>query len=257
MKPFPPIGPPAAVTNVMLVAGGMPGHDYDFARLRLLHLLQERGGVRTEVFTNYPEPEVLGDTDLLITYTCNQWPSAAFEDAIPGFLEGGGSWLALHGSNSLSATEDDEFAAGRGKEFFGALATRFNDHPRPLEFVVSAPAEVTHAIVVGLREFTTFDEFYIMDDFNKFEVLLEARLLPGATPADLTLYESGKVLDPAVTSPALYTRNVGNGSIVYCALGHCDPSWCEEPVLRCSWDLPVYEAILRRSIDWLLGDARA
>jgi uncharacterized protein len=256
MTLFPPIDPPAPVSNVLLVAGGMPGHDYDFARLRLLQLLRERGGVRTEVCTDYPEPDVLAATDLLLTYTCNQWPSAAFEDALPGFLGRGGSWLALHGSNSLSVTAADEFAAGRGTTFLSTLATRFTDHPRPLEFAVAAPEGTTHPIVADLGEFTTFDEFYLMDLFGEFEVLLEGRLLPGASQTDRTLNESGETLDPAVSSPALYTRGVGDGTVVYCALGHCDPSWNAQPVRRCSWDLPVYETILRRSIDWLLDGAK-
>jgi type 1 glutamine amidotransferase len=55
---------------------------------------------------------------------------------------------------------------------------------------------------------------------------------------------------------------VGDGAVLYNTLGHCRGHWDMEPIAdwypkveRCSWQLPQYYELLRRSIRWAMGSA--
>jgi type 1 glutamine amidotransferase len=53
-----------------------------------------------------------------------------------------------------------------------------------------------------------------------------------------------------------YTHPVGDGEVLYITLGHCcgkydmRPMVDEAPVVRGSWDNPIYYELLRRAIRW-------
>src|SRR2546426_4776415 len=87
-----------------LIAGGFPpgsyaGHDHDYARLRLLGLLAERG-VPASVANDFGDIEKwLPVSQLLITYVAGPYPDAAQTRAIERWLESGGHWLGLHGTS--------------------------------------------------------------------------------------------------------------------------------------------------------------
>jgi len=87
-----------------LIAGGFPpgsmaGHDHDYARLRLLGLLAERG-VPASVANDFVDVEKwLPVSRLLITYVAGPYPDAAQCGAIERWLEAGGHWLGLHGTS--------------------------------------------------------------------------------------------------------------------------------------------------------------
>ena len=86
--------------NCVLVAAGR-FHDIDFARLELLKLLAEDERVRVRVFEDYSNLEALAAADFLVTYTCDVMPSLKEQEALRAFLDGGGRWYALHGTNSI------------------------------------------------------------------------------------------------------------------------------------------------------------
>src|SRR5512141_2960604 len=87
-------------TDVHLIAAGKY-HDIDFARLELLKLLAEKPELRTSVAMDYSNTDRLADCALLITYTCDLLPTPEEVRALTTFLERGGRWLALHGTNSV------------------------------------------------------------------------------------------------------------------------------------------------------------
>ena len=86
--------------NVHCVIGGRY-HDFDFARLEILKLLHPHEQLRVSVAGDYADTRALAAADALITYTCDLRPGEAEQDALIGYVEHGGRWLALHGTNSL------------------------------------------------------------------------------------------------------------------------------------------------------------
>jgi type 1 glutamine amidotransferase len=55
----------------------------------------------------------------------------------------------------------------------------------------------------------------------------------------------------------MYLRPLGSGAVLYNTLGHCRGHYDMVPqkdyypdVDRCSWELPVFYEILRRSLRW-------
>ncbi len=59
----------------------------------------------------------------------------------------------------------------------------------------------------------------------------------------------------------MYLRPLGDGAVLYNTLGHCRSHYDMVPlkdyyqnVDRCSWDLPVFYEILRRSLRWARGE---
>ena len=86
--------------DCVLVASGTY-HDIDFARLELLKLLGEDERVRVRVFEDYANLEAIRQAAFLVTYTCDVSPSLEQQEALRAWVEGGGRWLALHGTNSI------------------------------------------------------------------------------------------------------------------------------------------------------------
>lgn len=235
--------------RVHLIAAGK-FHDIDFARLELLKLLAEQPDIRTSCASDYADVTSLAAADLLITYTCDLVPSASETDALAGFLDRGGRWLALHGTNSILRfgadgkvdTPDDAPA------FTALLGTRFCGHPpiAPFKVFVTKP----HALTDGLRDFRIEDELYLTHRTADIDVLLHTRFAgqcPEFRDAD---WDEAEV-------PILYERTVGAGAILYLTLGHCRGHYDLQPVAefwphpqRCAWNYPVYYELLRRGLGW-------
>ena len=58
----------------------------------------------------------------------------------------------------------------------------------------------------------------------------------------------------------MYLRPLGSGGVLYNTLGHCRGHYDMVPVKdywptidRCSWELPVFYELLRRSLRWARG----
>ena len=83
-----------------LVCGGK-FHDFDFARLELLTLLAADDHVRVQVAQHFGDIDAITRSDFLVTYTCDLRPSTEQQEAIAAWVERGGRWLALHGTNCI------------------------------------------------------------------------------------------------------------------------------------------------------------
>ena len=273
-------------TDIHLIAAGKY-HDIDFARLELLKLLAETPELRTSVAMDFGDTERLADCALLITYTCDLVPNATEVTALTAFLDRGGRWLALHGTNSILRFDD----AGKvttpdeAPGFMGLLGTRFTGHPPIAPFKVRIARE--HQLTTGLRDFSTIDELYLCDVTADIEVLMDSRFEVGDCPdfacrdfatidelylceltADIDVlmdsrFDGGECPDfargefPPQDVPILYLRSIGAGAVLYCSLGHCRGHYDLRPLSnywphpqRCSWDYPVFREILRRGIGW-------
>jgi type 1 glutamine amidotransferase len=248
-------GGPRKRINCVLIVGGKY-HDNDFARLELLKLLAADERVRTRVFEDYGNIPAIMEADFLITYTCDVTPGLEAQEAIRAFVERGGRWYALHGTNSiLRWLPNGEVGSPRWAPLFmQTIGSMFISHP-PIEPFTITVADPDHPLVRGIEAFQSTDELYLLEVYGKLHVLLETEF-GGACPG----YEEN---DWATAKhPVFYLHPLGKGAVLYNALGHCRGHYDMQPMLeywptvdRCAWDLPVFYELLRRGIDWAKAPA--
>lgn len=229
-------------------------HDIDFARLEILKLLAEHGPVRTTVATDYHDLGRIAACRFLISYTCDVMPSIDEVLAIKAFLEGGGRWLALHGTNSiLRFTEGGVDCPDERPDVMELLGTQFKAHPPIGPFRVEV-TDKAHPLTTGLEDFEVIDELYLSKTTAPIKVLMQTRFAGEATGFVDAQW-------PETIVPVLYLRDHGKGGILYNTLGHCRshydvtelvPFW-DHPE-RCAWNYPVYFETLRRGLRWAMGN---
>ena len=233
-----------------LVAAGKY-HDIDFARLELLKLLAEHPEIRTSVSSDYSDVDRIEAADLLITYTCDLMPTPDQTLVLARFLDRGGRWLALHGTNSiLRMAEDGKVdTPDVAPEFMALLGSRFTAHPaiEPFKVFVTRP---DHAMTRGLRDFRIEDELYLTRRTTDIDVLLHTKFTGHCDE-----FRDSDWDEPEV--PVLYERAVGQGAVLYLTLGHCRGHYDLQPLTafwphpqRCGWNYPIFYELLRRAIGW-------
>jgi type 1 glutamine amidotransferase len=258
-----------------LIAGGFPpgssaGHDHDHARLVLLGLLAEQG-VPASVANDFADVgKWLNVSRLLVTYVAGPYPDATQTRAIQAWLEGGGHWLALHGTSGGRA---ERVAGVRQRrtvkaEHHGVLGSFFLTHPPLCRFRVDVRA-TDHPLTRGIRSsFEVEDEPYFIElqDLEATEILLTAEYGPDAvSPTIGTLYASDTSLQADGKTRVLgYTRPVGLGAVTYFALGHCHDPYSRPArtveagdttplTFRGPWAHPAFLGLLRNAIRWRVG----
>jgi uncharacterized protein len=254
-----------------LITGGFPpgsmsGHDHDYARLRLLGLLAERE-VPASVANDFADVEKwLPVSQLLITYVAGPYPDAGQCRAIERWLPAGGHWLALHGTSGGRAERVEGSRQRRTvkTEHHALLGSYFLTHPPICEFRVEVSSTAS-PLTQGLgKSFVVEDEPYFVElqDPGSTQILLTADYGPSAvSPAIGTLYRSDTSLQPDGKTRVLgYTREVGNGSVTYFALGHChnpairaaravvDPADTTPSTFHGAWEVEAFVTLLRNTI---------
>lgn len=240
--------------DAYLVAGGKY-HDIDFARLELLKLLAEHENVRVTVGSDYSDLKGIAASSFLITYTCDVRPTEEQQDALVRYIEGGGRWLALHGTNAaLNFVENGVESPRIFPKLANLLGSQFVAHP-PIQPYRVEKRNPNHPLVHGIEEFDTDDELYLCEyhDFEKLEVLLDCRYsgkAQGFIEDDWTQADRHLVM---------YIRPLGEGAVLYNTLGHCRGHWDMRPAMdyypqveRCSWDKPQFYELVRRGLRWCL-----
>ena len=246
--------------DAYLVAGGRY-HDIDFARLELLKLMAEHDHVRVKVAADYEDTGSIADTSVLISYTCDVRPSETAQTAIRSWVEGGGRWLALHGTNSaLDLPRPNGVESPRCfPSWAETLGSQFVAHP-PIQPYAVEVSDQSHWLVAGIETFTTDDELYLCEfhDRSALHPLLHTRWsgdAKGFAEHDWSVATAGT--DEHLV---MYLRQLGQGAVLYNTLGHCRGHYDMKPVVpyypkieRGSWEQPQYYELLRRSIRWALG----
>jgi type 1 glutamine amidotransferase len=225
----------------------------DFARLELLKLLAEIPRVRTTTASSYSDLESLSAADLLITYTCDVAPQSIQTVAMKAFLQRGGRWIALHGTNALLEFIGNGSigAAEQHHDFMDLIGTRFLAHPPIGPFQVEV-TDANHPLTAGLERFEIIDELYLFERRGPIRTLLHAPFTGNCSPFVAATWQVEE-------SPVLYLHDVGAGTVLYLSLGHCRGHYDTSPngayidhPLRCAWSYPIYYELLRRSLRWAL-----
>ena len=233
-------------------------HDTDFARLELLKLLAEDDDVRVRVGETFADTEGIGAADFLVTYTCNLRPQPAEEEALEAFVTNGGRWLALHATNAILDFTPEGIIAPRGyNTFMETLGSRFISHP-PIEPYTVAVSNPSHPLVSGIEPFETPDELYLCEYWPGLAPLLETRFT-GSFGGGYIEHDFPDE-EPRLVA---YLRPLGAGEVYYLTLGHScgkydmQPMRDVTPVVRGSWELPVFYELVRRGLEWAKAPARA
>ncbi|MEE4201352.1 ThuA domain-containing protein [Erythrobacter sp.] len=233
-------------------------HDIDFARLEVLKLLAEHDHVRTTVACDYSNTDRLANCAFLITYTCDLVPSPEEVRVLKAFVERGGRWLALHGTNSiLRFTEGGVDCPEDRPDMMEMLGSQFKAHPPIVDPFRVEITDRDHDVTRGLDDFDVLDELYLMKMLSDVRTLAQTTFTGEATgfvEADW----------PETTVPVIYEKELGQGAIHYNALGHCrghyDLPGMEDFYThpeKCAWNYPVYYELLRRGIVWAMQGSGA
>lgn len=228
-------------------------HDIDFARLELLKLLAEHPEVRTTVAMDFANLDRIAECRFLVTYTCDVMPTPQETAALRRFVEGGGRWLALHGTNSiLRFTDDGVDCPDERPDVMELLGTQFKAHPPIAPFLVEVCGG-DDPLTAGLSDFEVVDELYLSEPRAPIDVLLQTRF-------DGRTERFTKKDWPNAIAPILYRRRLGQGEIVYNTLGHCRGHYDLVELMpfyvhpeRGAWDYPVYYELLRRGLSWAMA----
>ena len=214
--------------------------------------------MRVRVQPDYEDADAIARSSILVSYTCDVRPSEAAQRTIRSWVEAGGRWVALHGTNAAL-----DLGGPHGVDsprvfplWADTLGSQFVAHPpiQPYTVQVAAP---DHWLVSGVESFDTDDELYLSEyhDRESLVPLLhthwtgEAR---GFVESDWTSGDGEHLV--------MYLRPLGAGTVLYNTLGHCRGHYDMAPVLdwyprveRCSWNQPAYYELLRRSLRWARG----
>ncbi|MGH7932772.1 MAG: ThuA domain-containing protein [Candidatus Binataceae bacterium] len=263
--------------RVHVVAGGFPpgssaGHDMDYARLRILQLLQETR-IRASVANDFTDvAKWLPGSQLMISYVAGPYLNDDQNQFVRRWLAEGGRWLALHGTSGGRATPVDENRRARKMvkmSHHATLGSFFLNHPPVRKFRVDV-ADRGHAVTRGLpANFETTDELYFIElqEPASCHVLLTTELPNDPSPPGFGfVYDKDTSLMPDGKTRVLgYAYEVGKGGVTYIVLGHChnpannvqpfvdasvEPSGATPKLFRGSWETDAFERLLRNGIDW-------
>ncbi len=224
----------------------------------MLDLLAEHDHVRTTVAGNWDDVEALTASDFIVSYTCDVRPTEASQAALRTWVEHGGRWVALHGTNAaLDLPRPNGVESPRCfPSWVDTLGSQFIAHPKIAPYTVENAAP-DHWLVAGIDAFETDDELYLMEhaDRDVLEVLLHTHWSGEAEGFAESDWTSGS--DEHVVQ---YLRPLGEGAVLYNTLGHCRGHYDMVPlhdfhptIERGSWERPEYYELLRRAIRWALG----
>ena len=259
-----------------VITGGFPlgqpaGHDHDYARLRLLEILEEKG-LPASVGNEFSDIGTwLQRSKLLITYVAGPYANDEQSALLRNWISEGGRWLALHGTSGGRAAR----VPGERQR----VMVKTSHHETLGSFFINHPPVRRYRIDVGDRHnpllkdlpdsFETTDELYMIEvlDPAASEVLLTTELAVDPSPPGFGFaYEKDTSLQADGKTRVLgYTRKLGAGAVTYIGPGHCHtpttnsqpfvdrnvtPDGTTPPVLRATWESEAYRQLLRNAVSW-------
>ena len=258
-----------------LVTGGFPpgsnaGHDMDWVRLQLLQHLYD-SGISTSTSSNFSGIDShLKGVDFLVTYVAGPFPNEEECDVINDWLAGGGRWLAFHGTSGGKAARVEGESRRRQMvrlAHHDLLGAFFLNHPPIRKFKVKVE-QPSHPLFNDLpTEFEVEDELYLIEPLTDSPPLLSTELSNDPSPDGFGfLYDQDTSLQEDGKTRILGTqRNIGQGSVIYVALGHTHaPENNSQPFVdesvsqdgstpmtfRGVWDNPNFRKLVQNGVNW-------
>ncbi|MCU1524419.1 MAG: glycosyl hydrolase [Microbacteriaceae bacterium] len=215
---------------MIIVAGDDVDHDLLSAAPYFTKLAGEAGFVTRQAagMQRFVEPfKTTSSQDIFVLYKAGGEFSPAQQLELGKWVHEGRGLLAIHCSNVMGDVGPD--APGSFRTFFELLGNRYLSHgPGHHQGRHTIEIVAEHPITAGVTDFELFDEYYefeLADD--------DIQVLAQRHRAD------GEII------PVLYTREVGEGRVVYLALGHDFRSWGE----------PSFQRLVRQAMAWIAHES--
>ncbi|MFS0910863.1 ThuA domain-containing protein [Microbacterium sp. 179-I 3D2 NHS] len=209
-------------TRALVVVGGDDTHHDLLGAADVLTRIGAGAGFATapavglQRFAN-ARPET-ADADVFVLYTSGASFPGEQQAALAASVAAGKGLVALHMSNVMSDPE------GADRAFFDLLGNHYLSHgPGHHEGRHRIDVVAQHPITDGVSGFELFDEYYEFAFADDDHLVLAER-----------------TRDDGVRIPVLYVREVGEGRVVYLALGHDMRSWGE----------PSFRRLVAQAIRW-------
>jgi type 1 glutamine amidotransferase len=232
------IGGESRPVRLLLVLGSPPFHDIRTFGPLFEKVLDRAGGFRVtrlEPPADRPPNDAAhlarladvkrSDYDVLVFYTSGYKLDQAQERALKNFVEDGGGIVGIHGAS---------LTFGNSDFWMRLLGARFTGHIPGTHKLNVVIADENHPITAGVGPFSIVDEEYKhrFADVDR-HVLARFRERPPGS-------------DQKANMDIIWTREIGQGRVFYCALGHNKEAW-ENP----AWQKLVVQGIL-----WAAGRPR-
>jgi len=201
-------------TRALVVVGGDDTHHDLLGAADVLTRIGAGAGFATapavgmQRFAN-ARPET-ADADVYVLYDSGASFPGAQQAALAAAVAAGKGLVALHMSNVMSDPQ------GADRAFFELLGNHYLSHgPGHHEGRHRIEIVAQHPITDGVEDFELFDEYYEFAFADEDHLVLAER-----------------AREDGVRIPVLYVREVGEGRVVYLALGHDMRAWGEPPFRR-------------------------
>ena len=200
--------------RALVVVGGDDTHHDLLGAADALTRIGARAGFATspavgmQRFVN-ARPET-ADADVFVLYDSGASFPAEQQAALAASVAAGTGVVALHMSNVMGDPE------GADRAFHELLGNHYLSHgPGHHEGRHRIEIVAEHPITEGVEDFELFDEYYEFAFADEDHTVLAER-----------------TREDGVRIPVLYVREVGEGRVVYLALGHDMRAWGEPPFRR-------------------------
>lgn len=219
---------------------GIAGADRFFADLTSTN----GWGLFTTVNAAVFNPEDLGRFDLVVfNNSTGDMLNDAQEQAFQNWIEAGGAWIGLHGSGDSSQ---------EGWEWYQnvVIGPRFVGHIMAPQFQTAdvVAIESTHPLLDGVPSVWSIeDEWYSFDGVPQSYGMTAIAGLDESTysPTNSVVQdwpEDLRMGDAPADHPVIWSRCLGDGRLVYSALGHT----------QYVYDNPNYAQLLANAVNWTM-----
>ena len=222
------MGTAPAPRALVVVTGDDIHHDLLSAATVFQQLGSEAGFAtqRGMGMNRFVEPRpATGEAATYLLYTAGGAFPGAQQRALAEAIAGGKGLVGIHGAGIMGVVGDG--LDPEWQPMYELLGNRYLSHgPGHHEGRHTIEIIGDHPVVEGVEDFELFDEYY------EFELADD----------DVTVFAQRQRAD-GVVIPVGYAREVGDGRVVYLALGHDMRAWGE----------PAFRTLVRQALQWTAG----